>query len=309
MRFECLPGCGLCCSYKVLLLPGEVETIGSLGYHPGFFSQGGCLAKDNGFCVFLGDDKRCSIYDRRPVFCRSYPFYHEDDSSIDVDLSCPGVGRGPEVEPVFEYPAQGAPDPKTVRKLPGYVPFERFREIGLDWCDDNARIGGLAILLKSAQDQARRFNPMPVKDFGDLFDIPDGMNTHLAEEGITTYPFDLQEERLVIGDHTYALTDEEMPEEHLAEVMQYLRIWFHRRAFYRFCLACSINAPVLRRPMQVGFHFVESLAQRIAEIRAALTHRWKQDDIEIVKEAIRAVDGRLRTKCCAAKIQIIQGKR
>lgn len=305
MRFECLPGCGLCCSYKVALLPGELERIESLGYQKEYFSRGGSLQKDNGFCVFLGDDKSCSIYDRRPVFCRSFPFYRADDGSIDVDLSCPGVGRGPEVEPVFEYSAQGTPDPTAVRKLPGYVSFERFQEIGRHWCDRNVNIRSLAMLLQSAQDQAKRFNPMPTKDFGDLFDIPDGMNTHLTEQGITTYPFDLREERLVIGDHTYALIDEEMSEEYLAEVVQYLRIWFERRAFYRFCLACSISAPVLRRPMQVAFHFVESLAQRIAEIKAALNHRWKQDDIEILKEAIRAVDGRLTTKCRATKIEIV----
>ena len=301
MRFECLPGCGLCCSYKVALLPGDLERIEGLGYQPEFFARDGAMQKTYEFCVFLDDDKRCSIYDGRPGLCRSFPFYLEDDGSIDVDLSCPGVGRGPEVEPAFDYSAGGKIDKKTAGSIPDYLPFERFRKIGLHWCDANYMHGSLEKLLESAHEQEQRYNRALVSRFGSLLDIPDGMNTHLSDEGIAAYPFVLLGDKLVIGDHTYPLIDGEMPSDYMAELVDYMRTWFGRYVFYRFCLACSASMPIMR-PMGVAFHFMILLAERLSELRVALCQQWKQDDVEILKEAIRAMDGRLRTKYRSARI-------
>ena len=305
MRFECLPGCGLCCSYKVALLQGDVEIIEALGYKREFFVRDGALRKGDAFCVFLDEHKRCSVYDGRPGLCRSFPFHLEDDGSIDVDLSCPGVGRGPEIEPEFGYAAGGKIDKKTAESILDYLPFERFKKIGLHWCNANSRHGSLDQLLQSAREQVRRHNRAPVDGLGSLLDILDGMNTHFTDEGIVTYPFVLRGDRVGVGDRLYPLTYGEMPNEYVTEVLGYLRTWFGRYVFYRFCLACSAGLPVMR-PMGVAFLCMRLLAERIAKLRMALIQRWKQDDIEIVKEAIRAIDGRLRTKCRSARIRIIE---
>ena len=48
------------------------------------------------FCFFLDPQRRCAVYDHRPQQCRAYPFlwttYARAD--LDVDYSCPGLGRG-----------------------------------------------------------------------------------------------------------------------------------------------------------------------------------------------------------------------
>ncbi|HET6455790.1 MAG TPA: YkgJ family cysteine cluster protein [Armatimonadota bacterium] len=305
MRSECLPGCGLCCSYKVALLPGDAERIERLGYQQGRFACDGALQKDDGFCVFLEEDRRCSIYDERPGLCRSFPFFLEDDGSIDIDLSCPGVDRGPEIEPVFGYEAGGAIDKKTAGRLPNYLPFEKFREIGLDWCRANARPDSLGELLLSAQDQIRRANRMPIRGFAGLLEITDCMNTHITADGITTYPFFLRDESVIIVDRTYPMTIQEMPAECVEAFVDYLRTWFGRYVFYRFCLACSAGMPTTLRPMGMAFYFAGQLVERISGLTAVLIQRWDQDDMESMKEAIRAIDGRLRTKCRSAQIQIV----
>jgi len=304
MKFECLPGCGLCCSYKVALLPGDVERIESLGYQQEHFSCDGALEKGDNFCVFMEDDRRCSVYEGRPTLCRSYPFFLEDDGSIDVDLSCPGIGRGPEVAPVFEYQA-GRSDLKIAESLPNYLEYDKFRKIGMDWCAANARPDSLGELILSARDQIRRMNRMPIRGFAGLFEILESMNTHLSADGVITYPFFLRNDMLVVVDRSYPLTYAEMPPECLAALVEYLETWFGRYVFYRFCLACSASMPATLRPMGMAFHFAAVLAELVSGISAVLKLRWNQDDLESLGEAIRAIDGRLRTKCRAARIETI----
>jgi Fe-S-cluster containining protein len=102
-HFECLPGCGLCCSYRVLLTKTDLHRIQDndaslerpitwLDMHAGEQA----LQREAGFCVFLDPLQRCKIYEGRPDHCRTYPYlktaYHKPE--IDVDLSCPGLGYG-----------------------------------------------------------------------------------------------------------------------------------------------------------------------------------------------------------------------
>lgn len=48
-------------------------------------------------CMFL-KDKRCSVYEGRPVQCRTWPFWSEVMKpkawNIEVGGFCPGVGKG-----------------------------------------------------------------------------------------------------------------------------------------------------------------------------------------------------------------------
>jgi Fe-S-cluster containining protein len=56
---------------------------------------------ENGDCVFLADSK-CSVYDARPIQCKSYPFLPLTDFTPVESASwwrrekdhCPGIGKG-----------------------------------------------------------------------------------------------------------------------------------------------------------------------------------------------------------------------
>jgi len=108
MKFKCLPGCALCCHYKVSLLPDDVEKIRSTVKADDNFwvedsTEGGrvigYLKRKEGLCIFLTKERFCSIYPQRPRYCCLYPFMKEVyfRSEIDVDLSCPGLDYGREV--------------------------------------------------------------------------------------------------------------------------------------------------------------------------------------------------------------------
>lgn len=58
--------------------------------------NGHALRRESGFCIHLDSERRCSIYEQRPEQCRAYPYLWTAYSRpiLDVDLSCPGLGRG-----------------------------------------------------------------------------------------------------------------------------------------------------------------------------------------------------------------------
>lgn len=47
-----------------------------------------CLNNPDKICQFLKDD-RCSIYDKRPLICRTYPHYVDDDKIKTMKNLCP----------------------------------------------------------------------------------------------------------------------------------------------------------------------------------------------------------------------------
>jgi len=118
LRFTC-ERCGLCCgdtefrTRRVLLLGREAEHIsGELSLEVEEFSdrvEGQepyiyVMKKKGGKCVFLRGNL-CSIYDMRPIICRSYPFDLEDLGGCRYRFSptdeCPGVGKGPKLSRSF----------------------------------------------------------------------------------------------------------------------------------------------------------------------------------------------------------------
>lgn len=44
--------------------------------------------------LYNKDDKKCLIYDNRPLSCRTYPLEYDGKNFIVVDADCPGVGVG-----------------------------------------------------------------------------------------------------------------------------------------------------------------------------------------------------------------------
>jgi Fe-S-cluster containining protein len=120
-RFACLPGCGLCCSYRVLLSSMDQHRLRStFGNHAPKFWQhedsGTALIREADFCILLDTDQRCSRYEHRPDYCRTYPYIWTtyEKTELDVDLSCPGLGYGetgviPQTDKYERQPCQSPP--------------------------------------------------------------------------------------------------------------------------------------------------------------------------------------------------------
>lgn len=117
MRFECI-GCGYCCGCE----PGYVflseEDVLNLQKHfnidfqtllerylrvvdMGSFYYLSLMEKKNNDCIFL-NNKRCDIYEARPIQCRTYPFWPSVIENWEEEKkSCPGIGKGPKLN--IEY--------------------------------------------------------------------------------------------------------------------------------------------------------------------------------------------------------------
>jgi len=107
VRVERMPAfscrlCGDCCRNRAIMLyDHDVERLRKAEIHD-FYEETSELERyltgapyrmrlrDDGSCVFLTDDNRCSVYDLRPDTCRRYPFIVGEDFIL-VSLSCPGV--------------------------------------------------------------------------------------------------------------------------------------------------------------------------------------------------------------------------
>lgn len=57
-RTECREGCFRCCVNSIMMSDDEREAIGGYEW--------------KGRCPKLGEDGRCTVYDRRPLVCRLY---------------------------------------------------------------------------------------------------------------------------------------------------------------------------------------------------------------------------------------------
>lgn len=111
--------CALCCgdteemTRQILLLKTEAELIAketsksidkfaeeTEGSEPFAYK----MRKNGGKCVFLRDNL-CSIYDRRPIICRFYPFKLENYGGNRYVFSyteeCLGIGKGTRLKRVF----------------------------------------------------------------------------------------------------------------------------------------------------------------------------------------------------------------
>ncbi len=110
--YECIDGCALCCLCQPELLPDEEEAFGNVpelmqgvtDKHISPEVRGAAirLKGSHGACHFLSD-KRCTIYDHRPHFCRSFPLnvFVGWRVQVNVNLSCRGVGLpGEDLEPL-----------------------------------------------------------------------------------------------------------------------------------------------------------------------------------------------------------------
>ena len=118
MRFSCRQ-CSFCCSGSPgLVLLGEEDLLAlteGLGMDKDRFIETFCRSIDLGSgpflclkekadydCIFL-ETGACSVYDFRPIQCRTYPFWDEivenEKTWAREATSCPGIGKGPLCKP------------------------------------------------------------------------------------------------------------------------------------------------------------------------------------------------------------------
>jgi Fe-S-cluster containining protein len=116
LRFECQPDCGLCCTAEtregsVFLEREDLERLaGFWNLTPRAFAQKYCVdeygelalaMQDNGSCHFL-EHGECTVYEARPLQCRTYPFLPLDGFTPIASpytwryekKFCPGIGKG-----------------------------------------------------------------------------------------------------------------------------------------------------------------------------------------------------------------------
>ncbi len=116
IHFQCT-GCGRCCfgndDHFIHVNDEEAERIRShLGISWDWFRRryqvrldhgaGWGVRLQDGRCVFLDSDLRCSIYAVRPTQCRTYPYWPEvlrSRGSWRAEAKrCEGIGRGDSVD-------------------------------------------------------------------------------------------------------------------------------------------------------------------------------------------------------------------
>lgn len=113
LRFQCIPGCGRCCTGEpgyVWVTQEELEALAAAGqidvalFEQSFVRTIGdrksLTEHVNGDCVFFcREEGLCLIYPLRPRQCRTYPFWESNLASPEawqrVAQRCPGCGQGP----------------------------------------------------------------------------------------------------------------------------------------------------------------------------------------------------------------------
>jgi Fe-S-cluster containining protein len=113
LPFECIPGCGRCCTGEpgyVWVNQEEIQSLATAGgmetsqFEELFVRQVGhrksLVEHPNGDCVFYDREARqCLVYVLRPRQCRSFPFWESNvrtpEAWQDACQMCPGCGQGP----------------------------------------------------------------------------------------------------------------------------------------------------------------------------------------------------------------------
>ena len=96
---ECLE-CGDCClETEMLLSKKDIDRLEKKGFKSKYFSrqnnEGYVVLKNRkGHCIFFDvEQKRCKIYEDRPMGCRLYPIIFDDMKGIIADTLCPANNK------------------------------------------------------------------------------------------------------------------------------------------------------------------------------------------------------------------------
>jgi len=371
VKFRCLPGCGLCCHYKVYLLPDDVERINSAIKSDNFWIKDsaqeetvvGYLKRRKGVCIFFNEKKLCSIYSERPLYCRLYPFIKEVyfHSEIDVDLSCPGLNYNKEIsrfqlrEMVGERLNPGVDSflekrvKNTVGKIEGLLKQRScytsknlcffitkhlienslkeeaekgvflFRE-RVNLCSSLIRKMGNIMEIRQAQKligQALKKQIFSQKDIS----LPEFLkkefsrpllNTKINEGKVMVYVIKFEPESMkwTFPHTSQSVEFPELKEIKIAEegnnlLVEYVRFWMRRELLFRLAHSYALIDFHARNYL---FFYLEFLADALLRVYfltkvIAAKKKEKEANFSEVREAIRASDSILRSRC-QTKIKI-----
>jgi Predicted Fe-S-cluster oxidoreductase len=107
LKFNCLEGCGFCCSFPAEVRECEKNFPVILEKDAGAFRKwddghpylDGIYTfkqhNDRGACIFLNENKRCDIYDIRALLCRTFPvkFFFGWRLQLYPSMSCRGFSE------------------------------------------------------------------------------------------------------------------------------------------------------------------------------------------------------------------------
>ncbi len=128
LRFRCT-ACGECCTGAPGYVWVEPEEIGPLARAKGLTVKAfkrrhlrrvkrrwSLLERENGDCEMLGPDRRCTVYQAKPVRCSTFPFWPDvvEKPSVWEETAerCEGIGQGDLYPPdEIERIAAGDPGP------------------------------------------------------------------------------------------------------------------------------------------------------------------------------------------------------
>ena len=110
LRFECQPNCGACCAQPgdVFVNRDEIRRLAAFKELSTNQFRRQFVVRDHGVfrlkeredggCIFLSSESKCTVYEVRPQQCRTYPFWPEFLSSRQAwdweAIKCPGIGQG-----------------------------------------------------------------------------------------------------------------------------------------------------------------------------------------------------------------------
>lgn len=100
---------GGCLVGSPILMPFEISKFLTYANY-----TNGCFRlnrRPDGLCVFLDENKRCKIYDERPIECKLYPYIltYDEELKLVLHYGCPQKSEAPKPEipqKVLELPKQ-----------------------------------------------------------------------------------------------------------------------------------------------------------------------------------------------------------
>jgi len=289
-RFACLPGCGECCRYKVSLLAEDITRIERAGYRASGFLDlsrppadgfDGCLAREAGRCVFLDDELRCRVYADRPLYCRLYPYIRESylETQLDVDLSCPGVGRGARLSDevlrriLLRDGSPAAQDRIIALRRAGARRAERL-------LSSRARLEPFPEIVERAHELAA----------GGLVPMLGRMRELSSPAVRQMLPF-----APPLGEARPDASGEKL-------LRDYLLIWSERQALWRWTDAFLCVTPVARSRAETFFAFLVGIADAVVSEASAGAGDASLGRGDVLR-AIRRRDGSCRTYCQAYRLE------
>jgi len=112
--YKCLEGCAFCClcepevpneELSFFLSDEKLKSAVQKKFADGEHKYVLKLRNGHGACIFL-ENKRCKIYEKRPLYCRLYPFQRHLSTRLQItaNLSCRGLwlGEGEKVSEIAE---------------------------------------------------------------------------------------------------------------------------------------------------------------------------------------------------------------